>query len=67
LLQTQILIGQNVDPLEILESITNLLNVKLALLNYKYDAVASTERLTRIILNGDYVKVDPILDEVLND
>jgi len=67
LLQTQILIGQNVDPLEILESITNLLNVKLALLNYKYDAVASTERLTRIILNGDYVKVDPVLDEVLND
>ena len=48
-------LGEYVDPLEMLESISNMLEVKLSLLNYKYNAFASTEKLTRIILNGDYM------------
>lgn len=65
LIKAQLIMGQRVDPLEILESITNLLNVKLSLYNYKYDALASIEKLKRMIFNGDYSKLESTLEEVL--
>ena len=65
LIKAQLLMGERVDPLEVLESITNLLDVKLSLFNYKYDALASTEKLKRMIFNGDYNKLESALEEVL--
>ena len=65
LIKAQLLMGERVDPLEVLESITNLLDVKLSLFNYKYDALASTEKLKRMIFNGDYNKLESSLEEVL--
>jgi hypothetical protein len=67
MIKSQLILGVNLDPLEILESITNLLDVEISLFNYKYDVMMTSERLTRIIFNGDYNKKDVMLEEVLND
>lgn len=64
--KTQILLGMIIDPLEILTSIENLFDASISLVNYKYEIVNTTEKITRSIFNGDYSKIEGKLELLLD-
>ena len=62
--KTQLILGMNVDPLEMLTSIDNLFDASISLENYKYEVVNTIEKLKRSIFNGDYTKKEGKLEDV---
>lgn len=65
IIRTQLVLGADLDPLEILTSIENLFDASVSLINYKYEVVTTMEKLERSIFNGDYTKKEGMLDSVL--
>ena len=49
--KTQLILGMNVDPLEMLTSIDNLFDASISLENYKYEVVNTIEKLKRAKFN----------------
>jgi outer membrane protein TolC len=64
--KTQLVLGMNIDPLEMLTSIENLFDASISLINYKYEVVNTMEKLKRSIFNGDYSKKEGKLEAVIN-
>jgi outer membrane protein TolC len=65
IIKTQLALGMNLDPLEMLESIQNLFDASVSLVNYKYDVVTTMEKVKRTIFNEDYSKIEGKLENVL--
>ncbi|MCT4641211.1 MAG: TolC family protein [Bacteriovoracaceae bacterium] len=65
--RTQLVLGMNIPPLEILTSIENLFDASISLTNYKYEVVNTMEKLKRSIFNGDYSKKEGKLESVLSE
>lgn len=53
-LKSQLILGEEIAPLEILESIEAFLEAKMSVANYKYDVLNILEKIQRIIFVGDY-------------
>jgi outer membrane protein TolC len=64
-IKTQLVLGMNIAPLEILTSIENLFDASISLTNYKYEVVNTVEKLKRSIFNGDYTMKEGKLESVL--
>lgn len=64
--KSQLILGMNIDPLEMLTSIENLFDASISLTNYKYEVVNTMEKLKRSIFNGDYSKREGKLEAVIN-
>lgn len=67
IIRTQLVLGQVLDPLEILTSIENLFDSSISLTNYKYEVVTTMEKLRRSIFNGDYSKKEGKLELLLEE
>jgi outer membrane protein TolC len=65
IIKTQLVLGMNVDPLEMLTSIENLFDASISLTNYKYEVVTTMEKLKRSIFNGDYSRKEGKLETIL--
>lgn len=65
IVKTQLILGMNLDPLEMLTSIDNLFDASISLVNYKYEVVNTIEKLKRSIFNGDYSKKEGKLEAVI--
>jgi hypothetical protein len=63
-LRTQLVLGMNLDPIQMLTIIDNLFDASLSLVNYKYEVVNTVEKLKRSIFNGDYSKKEGMLESV---
>lgn len=66
IVKTQLTLGVNIDPLEMLTSIDNLFDASISLKNYKYEVVGTIEKLKRSIFNDDYSKREGKLESVLS-
>lgn len=64
-IKNQLALGMNLDPIEMLESIENLFDASVSLVNYKYDVVTTMEKVKRTIFNEDYSKIEGKLESVL--
>lgn len=65
IIRTQLVLGADLDPLQILTSIENLFDASVSLTNYKYEIVTTMEKLERSIFNGDYSKKEGMLESLL--
>jgi outer membrane protein TolC len=63
-LRTQLVLGMNLDPIQMLTTIDNLFDASISLINYKYEVVNTMEKLKRTIFNGDYSKEEGKLEMV---
>jgi len=63
--RTQLVLGQSLDPIELLESIQNLFDASISLINYKYEAFNTIEKIKRTIFNGDYTKTEGQIESIL--
>ncbi len=66
-IKTQLILGMNIDPLEMLTSIENVFDASISLTNYKYEVVNTIEKLKRSIFNGDYSKKEGKLESILSE
>ncbi len=64
-LRTQLVLGMNLDPIQMLTTIDNLFDASLSSVNYKYEVVNTIEKLKRSIFNGDYSKKEGMLESVI--
>lgn len=64
-LKSQLILGQDIAPMEILESIEATLEAKMAIEGYRYGVVNILEKLQRMIFNGDYESKEVKLDLLL--
>lgn len=64
-IKTQLILGMNLDPIEMLESIQNLFDASISLVNYKYEVVNTIEKIKRSIFNDDYSKKEGKLESLL--
>lgn len=64
-LRTQLVLGMNLDPIQMLTIIDNLFDASLSRANYKYEVVNTIEKLKRSIFNGDYSKKEGMLESVI--
>jgi len=65
IIKTQLVLGMNLEPLEMLEGIQNLFDASVSLTNYKYEVVNTIEKIKRSIFNGDYSKNEGKLEVIL--
>jgi outer membrane protein TolC len=64
-IRTQLVLGMNLDPIEMLKTIDNLFDASISLINYKFEVVNTMEKLKRSIFNGDYSKKEGKLELVI--
>lgn len=64
-LRSSLDMGLDIKPLEMLESIQNEFDASISLVNYQYGVVTTMERLKRMVFNGDYIKAESKLTDLL--
>lgn len=66
-IKTQLLLGTEVDPIEMLTSISNLFDASISLTNYRYEVVTTIEKIQRTIFNGDYSMIEGKLNSLVGE
>ena len=64
-LRSNLDMGLDIDPLEMLQSVQNEFDATISLVNYQFGVVTNMERLKRMIFNDDYSKKETMLSDLL--